>query len=188
MKDIVIETEDRFGLKATIYKASKNSIKNCTLIINSATGIGRKFYSRYSKYMASNGFDVITYDYRGIAESRPQKLKGFKADFVIWGERDFSSVIKKSKNLLPINKIVVLGHSIGGTIFGMTLDCQEIEAVIMIGAQTSYYKDWPKKHRVKLYLLWHMVMPFLTNLVGYFSWKKIKNDGGYSKRSCETME
>src|SRR5258706_16280818 len=56
----------------------------------------------------------------------------------------------------------------------MTPDCRGIDAVIMIGAQTSYYKDWPKAHRFKLYLLWHVFMPLLTNIFGFFPGKKLR--------------
>lgn len=174
MEETTIETNDGITLAASLFRADTHSFKGCTLIVSSATGISRKFYSRYSKYMSDKGFDVITYDYRGIAESRPKKLKGFKADFTAWGQKDFSSVIKKTKDLFPNNRICVLGHSIGGTIFGMTPDCKSIEGVIMIGAQTSYYKDWPKKYRVKLYLLWHVFMPLLTEIFGFFPGKTLK--------------
>ena len=38
-----------------------------------------RHYFRFADYLFANGFDVMVYDYRGIGESRPDSLRGFKA-------------------------------------------------------------------------------------------------------------
>ena len=67
---------------------------------------------------------------------------------------------------------MVLGHSIGGTLIGMSSKACLVNALINIGAQTAYYKDW-SKGRFKLYFLWHVVFPTITGLFGYFPGKKM---------------
>lgn len=170
---ISIPAIDNYSLSGKVYPCEGIINKNKVLIINSATAVDKKLYHHYAAYMAKNGYQVITYDYRGIAGSRPKKLSGFKASFTDWGQKDFSGVIDYAKKKFPNHKIVTLGHSIGGTIIGMTEKSTEISGIINIGAQTAYYKDWSKKQRTKIYFLWHIVFPMITNLFGYFPGKKL---------------
>ncbi len=41
------------------------------VIVNPATGVLARYYHRYARFLAGHGFDVLTYDYRGIGLSRP---------------------------------------------------------------------------------------------------------------------
>ncbi len=170
---IHIPTSDQYLLSGKMYEADNTSLKNKVLIINSATAVDKKLYHHYATYMMDNGYHVITYDYRGIASSRPKKLRGFKASFTDWGQKDFSGVIDFAKQEFPDHKIVTLGHSIGGTIIGMTQKNTEIHGIINIGAQTAYYKDWSKKQKTKIYFLWHIVFPMITKIFGYFPGKAL---------------
>jgi len=45
------------------------------VIINAATSVRCRHYSRFAAYLFANGFDVIIYDYRGIGESRPKSMR-----------------------------------------------------------------------------------------------------------------
>lgn len=173
MKTIDIPCEDGFLIKGNIFPANIDSKKNKIVIVNSATGVGRNLYKNYACHLAQNGFDVLTYDYRGIADSRPQELLGFEASFSTWGQQDFSSVINYAKQEFPKHKVLVMGHSIGGTIIGMSENCDLISGIITIGAQTSYYKDWGKQ-KYKLYFLWHVIFPLVTSFYGYFPGKRLR--------------
>lgn len=170
---IKIPTIDDFLLSGKIYLCTPDADKNKVLIINSATAVNKKLYHHYASYMAENGYTVITYDYRGIADSRPKILRGFNASFTDWGQKDFSGVIAYVKKEFPNHRIMTLGHSIGGTIIGMTKKNTEISGIINIGAQTAYYKDWSKKHKTKIYILWHILFPAITAIFGYFPGKKL---------------
>jgi pimeloyl-ACP methyl ester carboxylesterase len=48
-------------------------------IINPATSVRCRYYAPFAAYLHAHGFDVISYDYRGIGESRPASLRGFNA-------------------------------------------------------------------------------------------------------------
>jgi len=170
---IFINALDGYPLAAQLYPATKTFKKKKTLIINSATAVDKKLYHHYALFMASNGYDVITYDYRGIAGSRPKKLRGFEASFTKWGKKDFPGILNYVQEQFPNQTIDVLGHSIGGTIIGMTPQCNIIRRIINIGAQAAYYKDWEKSQRRKIYFLWHFVLPAITKVIGYFPGKKL---------------
>ncbi len=170
-RETEIQCEDRFKLNARIFYPTSSAV-NKTLIINSATAVAQDLYVNYAQFMANHGFQVITYDYRGIASSRPKKLRGFQTSFTLWGTHDVTAVFNYAKSTFPNSPLYVMGHSIGGTLLGMTPKIHTVEKAVTVGAQTAYYKDWGKG-KYKLYFLWHIFFPLMTNIVGYFPGKKL---------------
>ncbi len=165
---------DGYALSAELFEANPDTNNQKALIISSATAVEKKLYFHYASYLAEFGYTVVTYDYRGIAASRPKKLRGFPATFNDWAQLDYVGILNFVQEKYPGYTLLTLGHSIGGTIIGWTEKCAEIAGIITIGAQTSYYKDWPDSHRRKLYFQWHVLIPWLTYFVGYFPGKSLR--------------
>ncbi|NAY92995.1 alpha/beta fold hydrolase [Muricauda sp. JGD-17] len=171
-EEIIITCSDGYGLCAKVFVAQKSKNRKKVLIINSATAVNQDLYQNYALYMSGNGFEVITYDYRGIAGSRPKKLRGFRASFVDWAQKDLFAVINYVKRNYTKHSILMLGHSIGGTLLGLCPLNQQVDGILTIGAQTAYYKDW-ERDSMKLYLMWHIFLPGLTRVFGYFPGKHL---------------
>jgi predicted alpha/beta hydrolase len=55
------------------------------VIMNSASDVPQGFYRQFATALAEAGYTVITYDYRGIAGSRPSSLHGFATRTSDWG-------------------------------------------------------------------------------------------------------
>lgn len=173
MLNLKIETKDQFKLAATLFESTLS--KDAPIvIINSATGVNQKYYTRYATYLSENNFNVLTYDYRGIAASRPTKLRGFKAGITDWGQLDLPAVINYASTQFDPNKLFIIGHSIGGSILGLCEESAKAKGIINVAAQMAYYKDWSSKDRYKIYFLWHFVLPFITKFYGYFPGKRWK--------------
>ena len=166
-----IPCKDGFQLAASHFPAKKEEGK--ILIINSATAVDRKLYFHYASWMAEQGYEVFSYDYRGIAESRPKKLRGFPASFRDWGTKDFPAVVDFARSRFPRHKLFVLGHSIGGTLTGMSDTLLQLDGLLTVASQTAYYKDWAAKQRWKIFFLWHAFLPAITSIFGYFPGKRL---------------
>src|SRR5690606_34288923 len=108
------------------------------VIINAATGVLARYYHRYAQFLAQQGFNVLTYDYRGIGESRPEHLKRCTYRWREWGEFDFSAALRvlQDRNDLPIH---VVGHSIGGILPGLASNAAGIDRMLTIGAQYAWW-------------------------------------------------
>ena len=101
MKELILKTIDQIPISLKIFEPKISNGK--LLLVNSATGVKQQVYFSFSKYFAEKGFTVITYDYRGIGESKPKKLRDFEASMRIWGTKDFKMVtdfIKKKLSRL----------------------------------------------------------------------------------------
>lgn len=175
MEEITIFSEDKFPLATRIYKcgSKRETGRDKVVIINSATGVDQRFYQKFATYLSENNFHVFTYDYRGIACSRPSTLKLFKADFTDWGRHDFHAIASYALDRFKGCDLYIVGHSVGGVITGMAPEASQAKKIINIAAQMSYYKDWTKPKQYKLYFLWHLFIPIITHLVGYFPGKTL---------------
>jgi predicted alpha/beta hydrolase len=173
MKDSVkITTSDKFKLSASLFEPEAPN--GYVVVLNSATGVKQRYYSEFASFLKDQGYIVYTYDYRGIGGSRPKSLRGFSASMHEWGQLDFHAVLQHVYDTHPKFKVVVIGHSVGGQLIGVTPLAKKIYAVVMVAAQTPYWKNYPGfKLKLKLYWFWFLLLPSVTKLFGYFPAKKI---------------
>ena len=75
--DITFPAIDGYLLGATLFLP--RGAKRHAVLISSATAVPRKIYKSFAGYLARRGYAVLTYDYRGIGDSRQKSLVGFKA-------------------------------------------------------------------------------------------------------------
>lgn len=143
------------------------------VIINPATSVRCRYYFRFAQYLFDQGFDVITYDYRGIGESKPKSLRGFKASWVIWGEYDFEAVLQITAKRFTQQKILVVGHSIGGVLIGLAPSNHLISRIFTMGSQQAYWRDYLSSNKLGMVVKWHALMPLIANTVGYLPAKRL---------------
>ena len=144
-----------------------------TVVINCATGVLARYYHRYARFLAAHGFDVVTWDYRGIGLSRPPRLRGCGYRWRDWGERDFDAVLRFVHARDPQTPIRVVGHSIGGFLPGLARNAPLIDRMITVGAQFAWWRDYAPGCRARLLAKWHLAMPLLTALCGYFPGRRL---------------
>ncbi len=166
MKELVLQTSDHFPISVRIFEPEIPNSK--LLVINSATGVKQQVYFSFAKYFAEKGFTVITYDYRGIGESKPHKMKGFEASMRIWGTRDFKAVTGFIKENYPDFAKYCLGHSVGALILGMNEDSAIFEEFIFVATQDAYIGHLSWKLAITAALGFGLALPVAVILKGYF--------------------
>lgn len=144
-----------------------------SVVINAATGVLARYYHYYARFLAEHGFDVLTYDYRGIGLSRPASLRGCGYRWRDWGELDFDAALNFLSTREPSQPLFVVGHSIGGVLPGLARNTGRIGRMLTVGAQYAYWRDYAPAHRKRLLWKWHLVMPVLTTLFGYFPGRRL---------------
>ena len=164
---------DGFLLGGFNWRHAARDTQRPVVIINAATSVRCRHYSRFADYLFANDFDVITYDYRGIGESRPASLKGLKASWSDWGALDFEAMLKRAQREFPNQPIDVVGHSFGGCAAGLGASGRLIRRLVTVGAQFAYWRDYAPAHRWRMLGKWHVVMPLITMIYGYFPGKRL---------------
>ncbi len=169
MKTTDIKT-DKGYITATLYEASQ---KNAILIIASATGVKQSFYKKFSEFISDNGISVITFDYSGIGLSLKLPINQLQNNASDWGKIDLDAVIKYIRKQYPHSKVTLLGHSIGGQLIGLAKSSSEVQKLILVAAQSGYWKFWKGVEKLKMWANWHILFPALISTFGYLPSKKI---------------
>lgn len=168
----VFEAADGFQLHGHLWTAL--GPPHTALLINPATGVAARYYGRYAAFLARSGFAVLTYDYRGIGASRPKSLRGFRATKHDWGALDCEAAIQFLSNSFPRLPMMAVCHSIGGFALGLAPSATKVHRALFVGCQYAYWNDYHWLLRVPMWMNWHIVMPILTQIFGYFPGKTLR--------------
>jgi predicted alpha/beta hydrolase len=163
-----IQTTKGHCVSATVYEAEVHTV----LIIASATGVKQEFYKKFAEYISSHGTTVITFDYYGIGASLSQPIKNISVTAAEWGSNDLEAVIQWTHNYYPGANIIVLGHSIGGQLIGLAPSATLLKRIVLVAAQSGYWKYWPGIRKYQMWANWNLLFPVLTRVVGYMPSKK----------------
>jgi len=168
---ITIHAEDGYPLKGQIWlhhDAPDAGGPRPVVIINPATSVRCSYYSRFAAFLWQHGFNVVTYDYRGIGGSRPASLRCLQAGWLDWGRLDFEAVLQMAFSTFPHQPVQVVAHSIGGVLVGLAPSNHLIDRVFTMGAQFAHWRDYASHKRLGMLIKWHAVMPAFTAILGYF--------------------
>lgn len=163
-EEIGIGCADGYRLSATLFPAAGDT----TVVINAAMGAHRHFYRKFALFLQQHGWRVLTYDYRGIADSAPDKLRDSDARLYEWGELDLVAVIDYVSARWPDDRLVVVGHSVGIQILGLASNNERIDAVVAVATQSGYWKHWRGLGRIGMFLLWYLALPLVATVAGRF--------------------
>lgn len=162
---IEIACADGIVLKGHHWCAARPDVEGI-VVINPATGVRADYYHHYARFLSAHGFEVVTFDYRGIGLSRPERLRRCGWDWRQWGERDVEAALTLAlTSRLPVS---VVGHSIGGVLTGYAPSAAKIRRMLTMGAQYAWWRDYPAEKRRRMFLKWHLLMPALTACLGHF--------------------
>lgn len=165
--DLMLAARDGTQLAATLFEPAAPN--GGAVLINSGTGIPRQFYAAFAGHLASRGFAVLTYDYRGIGQSASPPAATMEA----WGAIDQPSMLDHLAALAPGAERAVIGHSFGGQVLGLADNIGQVRAAVLICTQSGHWRHWPPgRRRLRMLALWWLFIPGLTALTGRFpgSW------------------
>ncbi len=169
MREIKIESESG-PLSATVFDSSN---ARAVLVIASATGVKQSFYKKFAAFISSQNITVITFDYYGIGRSLREPIKALTNNAADWGTKDLESIIAYTLHNFPHIAKYLLGHSIGGQLIGLSKSSLKMDKLLLVAAQSGYWKYWQGTGRIRMWLNWHVLFPFLLNLFGYLPSKRI---------------
>ena len=139
------------------------------LIVAGATGVPQRFYSRFAQFVASQGIDVWTLDYRGIGLSRPPSLRGFRMDYMDWARRDLAALLDHVAAQAD-GPIWMVGHSYGGHAFGLLPGHERIERFATFATGAGWHGWMPPAERLRVIFLWRVLGPLVVRANGYLAW------------------
>jgi len=161
--EITISCTDGQILAASLF--TPDHANGLSLQINGATGVPRRYYEAYAAFQAANGFTVLTFDYRGIGGS-PRSAGAPPPRMLDWAAKDVPAAADALVRHAPGLLRSYVCHSFGGQVLGLMPQAADIAAVITIGSQQGYWRNWPLAHRLYLPVWWYLLVPGLVALTG----------------------
>jgi predicted alpha/beta hydrolase len=151
-RDLTVTARDGHPLSARLFPAAE---PRAAVLISSGTGFPKGFYDRFARHMAESGLTAVTYDFRGIGDSRPADLAAMDMDYVDWGRLDMPAVLDALAEAAPGLPLVHVGHSVGGHFAGFMDNHARIARHAFVSVGSGY---WMKHHRsynpLELFFWW----------------------------------
>lgn len=138
-------------------------------VIHSAAAVPRGYYSAFALWLASRGYAVLSYDYRGIGGSRRGAHRDEGATMADWAVLDMSAALaaaqaRRATHGLPL---LLIGHSFGGNSIGFAKGVETADAILMVGSQVGEPRLYPGLHGLVAAFFMHVWLPVVTPLFGY---------------------
>ena len=167
--------DDGYVLSSTVYPPSVTAL--ATVVIPCAMGVRQTFYAGFAAWLSGRGYEVVTFDYRGMGASAPARLRGFAASLSDWAIRDYHAVLAWARARAPERPLFIVGHSLGGQLPGLLPEPALIDGVVTVAAGNGYWRfNSPATRRIVPWLWWVLV-PVATRLYGYFPGKRLRKVG-----------
>ena len=182
--EISFPATDGYALSGTLFLP--RATKRHSVLINSATAVPRKIYRGFASYLAHRGCAVLTYDYRGIGDSRlpamvgynqPKSLVGFKASMSDWAALDVTAAVhwmRERYNTLPL---AYVGHSFGGQALGLIANNTDISRAAFVASQAATWRLMTSPEKYRVFAFMNFVGVPLVHALGYApGWAGIGED------------
>lgn len=168
-EDVRFAARDGRMLAGTLFEAHTPT---GAVVVASAMGVRRRLYARFAEHLAQGGLTTLTFDYRGIGDSRSGSLRGFDAHLHDWGELDLAGALDWMTRRCFSLPLQLVAHSVGGQVFGLVEDAPVIGAVF-VGAQSGSWRLWRGLPRLAMFAVWHLVLPGFARTLGFVPMKAL---------------
>lgn len=136
------------------------------VLIASALGVPRRYYAPFGRYLAAGGLQALSFDYRGVGDSRPADLRGHPGRLQDWADLDLPAAARELCSHAPGAPLLWLGHSVGGQLFGLVRGL-DVRATLFVASHSVYWRGFPTlPGRLGVGVLYHGVIPLLTRAFG----------------------
>lgn len=164
------------GARITVHEHPAVAPQGLVVILG-AMATPARFYAPLAEHLAWRGLTTVRFDYRGVGDSRRGSLRGEEAGVLDWTVRDVDAAIAFARERHPSLPLAVLGHSLGGQAIGLARQPRDARAVVLVASQSGWVGHWPGAARVRMEMLWRVVVPGMTGAFGYLpGWSGIGED------------
>jgi len=159
------------------YYAAHGAPKAVVLIAG-AMGVKQDYYAEFAQWLGSHGYAALSFDYRGMGESLPagRSLRGFRADLFDWA-RDIDAAIDALLARHPNLPLYLVGHSLGAQLPGLLRHRDRIAGLVSVAAGSGYWRDNAPQLKRRVLYFWHVLVPIVVAITGYFPGKRIGKVG-----------
>lgn len=174
MNAFTLPAVDGYPLAAYRFESVRdNAPPKAIIVIAPAMATPQSFYAHFARHLAEQGIVAITFDYRGTGESIQVSMRQTVTDLTTWIEKDCDAVIQFAQATWPTVPLIVVGHSVGGQTAPLLPSRDRVNGLVNIAVGSGARRHNVPSLARKAPLLWHVVVPVLCAVFGYFPGGKI---------------
>ncbi|WP_339847798.1 alpha/beta fold hydrolase [uncultured Halopseudomonas sp.] len=136
-----------------------------TIIIAPAVAATQSFYAGFAVFLSSQGFDCLTFDYRGSGCSLSES-EAYDIRLEDWGKQDIEAVIRfaagRSRNVSENHPVYLIGHSIGGQLLGLARSSRTLSGIVHVAVSAPYWRRWPYPLNARMLAVSRIVLPVFS--------------------------
>lgn len=191
-----ITCQDGYILHGTFY-AKQQPSQHLPILLSPATGILQRFYQPFAEWLSAQGYDVLSFDFRGIGQSLYGKVAQSTATIQDWGLFDLPAAIDALSQKTGAKQIYLIGHSAGGQLLGLAHNHAKVAKVVAVAGSSGHVKGLNGKSRFLGPLMFNVIFPISSLVKGYGAtqfmgmgenlpkgvakqWAQFCNAGGYA--------
>ncbi|HRN75270.1 alpha/beta hydrolase [Ottowia sp.] len=161
---------------ARVFEPPVDVQSTLQVVIGPAMGVAQRYYADFAAWLAGRGMRVLTFDYRGQADSLAllpgRRVRHVDATLHDW-RADYEAVTLHLHALAPGLPLRLIGHSLGAQLPGLFDRTDHIAGLLAVAAGSGYWRQNAPQLRSRALLMWHGLVPVLTPLFGYFPGKRL---------------
>jgi predicted alpha/beta hydrolase len=142
--------------------------RSAPVVICTATGIPQRFYVAFARWLAQQGIDVLTFDYRGIGASlREPHVRQSAARKQDWGQLDMPAALDWLRQRSGTESVDLIGHSAGWQLVGLMPNHRAIRRVLMVSGSSGHVWGLRFPYRIAAYGYLRIYLPATAFALGY---------------------
>lgn len=137
------------------------------VLLSPATGVKQQFYMRFAAWLATQGHDVLVFDYRGVGQSLQGRLKDCRATLPDWAQQDQVAALNWLLQRTGQAQVALMGHSAGGQMMGLLPNHHCISRVVGVATSSGWFRGMRLGFRMKARFGLRVAIPLGVRLKGY---------------------
>jgi predicted alpha/beta hydrolase len=162
-------------IQARWTEPADNRALRAFAVMSPATAVAARFYRPFCDWLAARGYAVLSFDYRGIGESRAALQAGEDVRLRDWARLDMGAALRvaarrRDREAEARGRAVGLlwvGHSLGGNSVGLVPGMEQIDAVLGVAAQVASIRHWQGWAKLQAWVFFHLMLPGAVLLRGH---------------------
>ena len=143
-----------------------------TVVVACAMGTPQSYYQGFAQWLALQGFDAFTFDFRAIGESKHAELTDYRHSIIDWATLDASTMLDYVLEQRQLGPVYWIGHSLGGQIHPLVTRISEVNKIITFACGTGYWKKNAPPIRRKIWWFWNLLVPISQKIYVYYPGSK----------------
>ncbi|HEX2735718.1 MAG TPA: alpha/beta fold hydrolase [Polyangiaceae bacterium] len=158
---VTLWAQDGQALAATCFEPHAQPVL-ANVVFLPGIGVPQRVFRALGCWLASEGIRALSFDYRGLGRSTAARAFA-SASLSVWATQDAPAALDYVRTRFDDDPVLI-AHSFGGQALGLTSDLHRVRGAILVGAQLAHPHHWHGLDRLRVELLWRVLLPLAHRL------------------------